>query len=112
MRKHSFQYPDRAPRGHSPTAEEVEAWNRKYEIGCAVAEAKAEVLNAQEQRAAEAEGRPVRVEHFPNGDAVMHEHTDGVIMQTNADGQNWLVTSGVGGLWYDGPDDLAGYYPE
>ncbi|HVX48031.1 MAG TPA: hypothetical protein VHA05_01610 [Candidatus Saccharimonadales bacterium] len=93
---------------HRWTAEEVAERNRQLEIDNAVAEATAEVLNRQEE-----EANPGRehTTHSANGGAVMHHHLDGTITQTDSDGTEWLVTSGMG-IWYDGPDDYVGYHPE
>ncbi len=93
---------------HRWTAEEVAERNRQHEIDSAVAEATVSVLNRHEE---EANPGRAHTRHYANGGAVMHEHVDGIIIQTDSDGTEWTVTTG-NGIWYMDADDLAGYHPE
>lgn len=94
--------------GHRWTAEEVAERDRQLEVDSAKAEAEAEVLNRQEE---EANPGKEHTRHYANGDAVMHEHIDGTITQTDSDGTEWTVTTG-NGIWYMDADDPVGYHPE
>lgn len=94
--------------GHRWTKEEVAERDRQLEVDHAVAEATAGVLNRQEEETSP--GRE-HTKHYANGGAVMHEHLDGSITQTDSDGTEWTVTTG-NGIWYWDADDPVGYHPE